>query len=47
MSKMYNQIKEWYDQRRWSKKKVADAVVKGKITAEEYELITGEVYPEN
>ena len=47
MSKMYNQIKEWYDQGRWSKKKVADAVVKGKITAEEYELITGEVYPEN
>lgn len=47
MSKMYNQIKEWYDQGRWSKKKVADAVIKGKITAEEYELITGEAYPEN
>lgn len=47
MSKMFNQIKEWYDQGRWSKKKVADAVVKDKITAEEYELITGEAYPEN
>ena len=46
MSKMYEQIREWYEQGRWSKKKVRDAVIKGKITAEEYELITGEAYPE-
>lgn len=45
MSKMFLQIKEWYEQGRWSKKKVGDAVIKGKITAEEYQLITGEEYP--
>lgn len=45
MSKMYQQIKDWYDQGRWSKKKVGDAVAKGKITVWEYELITGEAYP--
>lgn len=44
MSKMFEQIKEWYDNGQWSKKRVHDAVAKGKITAEEYRLITGEDY---
>lgn len=43
-SKMFDKIKKWYDDGLWSKKKVHDAVVKGKITAEEYEEITGEPY---
>lgn len=46
MSKNYNRIKGFYDKGLWTKKKVADAVVKGLITAEEYELITGEPYAE-
>lgn len=41
---MYNKIKNWYDSGMWSKSMVKNAVVKGKITAEEYELITGEAY---
>lgn len=41
---MYEQIKEWYEQGLWTKKMVRNAVKKGKITAEEYELITGEPY---
>ncbi len=43
-SKMYEKIKYWYDNGMWSKKMVSNAVVKGKITAEEYEEITGEPY---
>lgn len=43
-SKMYAKIKAWYDAGVWSKQWVHDAVGKGKITAAEYEEITGEVY---
>lgn len=43
-SKMYNKIKKWYDEGIWTKSMVRDAVVKGKITAEEYKDITGEEY---
>lgn len=43
-SKMFYKIKAWYDAGVWSKQWVHDAVGKGKITAAEYEEITGEVY---
>lgn len=45
-SKKFYRIKECYENHWWSKQMVADAVVKGLITASEYEEITGEVYPE-
>lgn len=41
---MFEKIKYYYDNGLWTKSKVRDAVVKGKITAEEYKLITGEDY---
>ena len=44
-SKNFEKIKKWYDQGLWSKDKVAQAVVKGQITPEEYEEIVGEPYP--
>ena len=43
-SKMFEKIKSWYESGIWSKEWVRNAVVKGKITADEYEEITGEVY---
>ena len=42
MSRMFEQIRAWYESGLWSKKRVLDAVVKGRLTAEEYRLITGE-----
>lgn len=39
MSKMYEKIKSYYDKGLWNKKQVRDAVIKGKITQEEYEQI--------
>lgn len=39
-----NKIKKWYKQDLWSKSMVADAVKKGKITADDYREITGEEY---
>ena len=44
MSKKFALVKRYYDQGLWSKARVRNAVVKEWITAEEYELITGEVY---
>ena len=43
-SPKFNTVKKWYDKGKWSKSMVADAVVKGWITAEEYEEIVGEPY---
>ncbi len=50
-SPKYDLVKSYYDlfvessgKRGWSKDKVRNAVVKGWITADEYEEITGEVY---
>ena len=43
-SKMHYKIKAWYEAGVWSKAWVHDAVGKGKITADEYFEITGEVY---
>ena len=44
MSKKFELVKRYYDQGLWSKARVRNAVVKEWITAEEYEIITGEVY---
>jgi uncharacterized XkdX family phage protein len=37
-------IKKNYDRKLWNKLQVAKAVEKNVITAEQYQLITGEVY---
>lgn len=44
MSKKYKVIKRYYESGWWDKTMVANAVEKGLITAEEYQLITGEPY---
>ena len=41
---MYAIVKRYYDKRFYSKEDVAKFVIAGKITAEEYEQITGETY---
>jgi hypothetical protein len=46
MSPMYTKIKMWYDHGIWHKSQVHNAVVKGHLTPEEYELIVGEPYSE-
>lgn len=43
-SEKFELVKGYYDSGLWKKKAVRNAVVKAWITAEEYELITGEVY---
>lgn len=40
----YQKIKDYYDKKLWNIEMVKNAVVKGKITADEYEIITGEKY---
>ena len=45
-SKYFEKIKKYYEDKFWTKKMVNNAVVKGKITPEEYEEITGEPYQE-
>lgn len=42
MSAKFEQIKYWYVTGMWDKGKVYNSVGKSWITAEEYELITGE-----
>ena len=44
MSNFAEKVKKYYDNGIWTKKMVRDAVVKGKITEEEFELIVGEPY---
>jgi uncharacterized XkdX family phage protein len=44
MSPKFEKVKRYYDSGLWNKKMVRNAVVKGWITAEEYTIITGEVY---
>lgn len=44
MSKWYKKIKEWYEAGYWTTEMVKNAVVKAKITADEYKTITGEDY---
>ncbi len=43
MKSYFDKIKEYYPTL-WSKEWVRNAVIKGRITVEEYELITGEAY---
>ncbi len=43
-SENFELIKEYYDSGLWSKVKVRFAVVRGKITTEEYYEIVGEEY---
>lgn len=42
----FDRIKRFYDANLWTKEMVADGVVAGKITADQYEEITGEAYTE-
>lgn len=46
MSSKYAMVKKFYDKDLWSITRVKNAVIKGWITEEEYELITGEEYTE-
>ena len=43
-SKDFEQIRTWYIEGLWSKTRVRNAVMKSKITVEEYKEITGEEY---
>ena len=45
MSKKYKTVKAAYDRGSWNKEMVANAVIKGWITEEEYQLITGDPFP--
>ena len=42
---MFTIVKRYYDKHYYSKEDVAKFVVAGKLTAEEYQQITGEEYP--
>lgn len=42
--KWFDKIKDYYLKGLWTKDMVRNAVVKGKITEQEYELITGQAY---
>jgi uncharacterized XkdX family phage protein len=44
MSRLYNTVKRYYDKGYYSEADVATFVRAGKITPDEYELITGEPY---
>ena len=44
MSTKFESVKKYFDMGFWSEAKVRNAVVKGWITPEEFELITGKKY---
>jgi len=44
MSPKYKKVKTYYDNGFWTVEMVANAVVKGWITAQEFEQITGKPY---
>lgn len=44
MSRWYTNIKDWYDARYWTKEMVKNAVIKKRITTDEYKIITGDEY---
>ena len=44
MANWFDRIKKYYNADLWTKKMVGNAVVKQKITAEQYKEITGEDY---
>ena len=41
---MFKKIREYYNLGLWDEKHVRNAVLKGKITADEFRLITGKNY---
>ena len=43
-SEKFELVRDYYVSGQWKKKAAKNAVKKGWITAEEYEIITGEVY---
>ena len=43
-SEMYEKVKFYYDNGNWSINRVKQAVVKGRITEEEFKEITGKDY---
>lgn len=45
-SKKFAEVKGFYNSGTWKKKAVRNAVIRGWITVEEYEEITGEVFAE-
>lgn len=44
MSKRFDTVKRYYERGLWKIGAVRSAVIKGWITEEEYQLITGEAY---
>lgn len=44
MSKHFKKVKGYFDSGLWSIERDRNAVIKGWITAEEFKMITGEVY---
>jgi len=46
MSALFNKIKKYYNMGLYTKENVAEFVKKGKLTPEEYKLITGDDYEE-
>ena len=46
MSSKFEKVKSYYERGLWSVSRVRDAVVKGWITAEEFEIITDQPYEE-
>lgn len=46
MSRLYKTVKRYYDSGIYSKEDVARFVEAGRLTAEEYKLITGDDYEE-
>ena len=46
MSKMYEKVKSYYNTGLWSEERVANMVIKGVITEEEYKDIVGKEYEE-
>lgn len=45
-SPKFNKVKSYYDKGLWKEPRVHEAVIKGWITAEEYEEIIGEPFEE-
>lgn len=46
MSNKFEKVKSYYERGLWDISRVRNAVVKGWITAEEFFMITGEIYGE-
>lgn len=44
MSERYEEVRTYYKYKLWTSKQVRNAVTKGWITEQEFEMITGESY---